>query len=233
LRPLPSQAEVIGVVNDFLGCKDVVVCAAGSLPGDLHKLWRCGDPKSYHLEYGYSCMGYEIPAAIGIKMADPSRDVYAMIGDGNYLMMSPEIVTSIQEGIKIVVILLDNHGFASIGGLSQSLGCERFGTRLQSRGSDGNISGPVLPVRFEENAASLGANAIRISRIDDLSPALEKAKTSDRTTVIVLETDAEHGLGTYDSWWDVPICELSNLESIESAREKYELQRQQERYFLS
>ena len=124
-------------INRFLGPKDVVVCAAGSLPGDLHKLWRCQDPKSYHLEYGYSCMGYEIPAAIGIKLADPSRDVYAIIGDGNYLMMSQEIVTSIQEDVKIVVIVLDNHGFASIGGLSESLGCERFGTRLRARGSDG------------------------------------------------------------------------------------------------
>jgi 3D-(3,5/4)-trihydroxycyclohexane-1,2-dione acylhydrolase (decyclizing) len=213
--------------------KDVIVCAAGSLPGDLHKLWRCRDSKAYHLEYGYSCMGYEIPAAIGVKLADPGREVYAIIGDGNYLMMSQEIVTSLQEGVKIVIIVLDNHGFASIGGLSTSLGCERFGTQLRTRGSDGVLSGPNLPIRFEENAASLGANAIHISRIDELAPALEKAKTSDRTTVVVLETQLEHGLPSYETWWDVPICESSNLESIQAARRQYEQRRQDERYFLS
>jgi 3D-(3,5/4)-trihydroxycyclohexane-1,2-dione acylhydrolase (decyclizing) len=231
-KPLPSQAEVIGVVNDFLGSKDVVVCAAGSLPGDLHKLWRCHDPKSYHLEYGYSCMGYEIPAAIGIKMAEPGREVYAMIGDGNYLMMSQEIVTSIQEGIKIVVIVLDNHGFASIGGLSESLGCERFGTRLQSRGSKGQLSGPILPVRFADNAASLGANAILIARTEEIAPALEKAKASDRTTIIVLETDLEHGVPSYETWWDVPISDASKMESIQRARAEYDLHRQKERSYL-
>ena len=183
--PVPCQAEVIDVINRSLSPKDVVVCAAGSLPGDLHKLWRCQDPKSYHLEYGYSCMGYEIPAAIGIKLADPSRDVVALIGDGSYLMMSSEIVTSIQEGVKIVVIVFDNHGYASIGGLSESLGCERFATQLRARDSDGTLSGPKLQVRFEENAASLGANAIRISRTEEMAPALEKARQSDRTTVIV------------------------------------------------
>jgi 3D-(3,5/4)-trihydroxycyclohexane-1,2-dione acylhydrolase (decyclizing) len=233
LQPIPCQEEVIDVLNRFMRPKDVIVCAAGSLPGDLHKLWRCRDSKAYHLEYGYSCMGYEIPAAIGVKLADPGREVYAIIGDGNYLMMSQEIVTSLQEGVKIVIIVLDNHGFASIGGLSTSLGCERFGTQLRTRGSDGVLSGPNLPIRFEENAASLGANAIHISRIDELAPALEKAKTSDRTTVVVLETQLEHGLPSYETWWDVPICESSNLESIQAARRQYEQRRQDERYFLS
>ena len=133
LQPLPCQAEVVDAINRSIAPKDVIVCAAGSLPGDLHKLWRSQDPKSYHLEYGYSCMGYEIPAAIGIKLADPSRDVFALVGDGGYLMMSSEIVTAIQEGVKIVVIVFDNHGYASIGGLSESLGCERFATRLRTR----------------------------------------------------------------------------------------------------
>jgi 3D-(3,5/4)-trihydroxycyclohexane-1,2-dione acylhydrolase (decyclizing) len=233
LKPLPSQAEVIGVINDFMGPKDVVVCAAGSLPGDLHKLWRCRDPKSYHLEYGYSCMGYEIPAAIGIKLADPSRNVYAIIGDGNYLMMSQEIVTSIQEGVKIVVIVLDNHGFASIGGLSQSLGCERFGTQLRSRGSDGQLSGPVLPIDFAENAASLGAEAIRIASTDEIVPALDEAARCDRTAVIVLETSMEHGVPNYETWWDVPICETSKSKAIQNARRQYDQQTQGERHFLS
>ncbi len=227
------QAEVIDALNRFVGPKDVVVCAAGSLPGDLHKLWRCQDSKSYHLEYGYSCMGYEIPAAIGIKMADSSRDVYAIIGDGNYLMMSQEIVTSIQEGVKIVVIVLDNHGFASIGGLSEGLGCERFGTRLRTRGNDGQLSGPNVQIRFEENAASLGANAVRISRIEEMASALERAKKCDRTTVIVLETRLEGGLPSYETWWDVPICETSNLETIQRARQDYDQHRREERDFLS
>jgi 3D-(3,5/4)-trihydroxycyclohexane-1,2-dione acylhydrolase (decyclizing) len=232
LKPHPSQAEVIGIVNDFMGPKDVVVCAAGSLPGDLHKLWRCRDPKSYHLEYGYSCMGYEIPAAIGIKLADPSRNVYAMIGDGNYLMMSQEIVTAIQEGVKITVIVLDNHGFASIGGLSESLGCERFGTRLRSRGNDGQLSGPDLAVDFVKNAASLGANAIHVAATEELTSALEKAAKGNRTAVIVLETNMEHGLPSYESWWDVPISEASNRDSIKEARRKYDQQRREERNFL-
>jgi 3D-(3,5/4)-trihydroxycyclohexane-1,2-dione acylhydrolase (decyclizing) len=233
LQPLPCQAEVIDVLNRFLGPKDVIVCAAGSLPGDLHKLWRCQDPKSYHLEYGYSCMGYEIPAAMGIKMADPSRDVYAMIGDGNYLLMSQEIVTSIQEGVKITIVVLDNHGFASIGGLSESLGCERFGTQLRARSSDGQLSGPVLQIRFEDNAASLGALAVRISTTEELLPALKQAKQCDRTTVIVLETKLEHSLPSYETWWDVPICETAAHKGIQDARREYERRRQDERHYLS
>jgi 3D-(3,5/4)-trihydroxycyclohexane-1,2-dione acylhydrolase (decyclizing) len=235
LKPEPCQAEIIDVdvLNEFLGPKDVVVCAAGSLPGDLHKLWRCRDPKSYHLEYGYSCMGYEIPAAIGIKLADPSRDVYALIGDGNYLMMSQEIVTSIQEGVKIIIVVLDNHGFASIGGLSASLGCERFGTQLRTRGSDGALSGPNMQVRFEDNAASLGAYTVRIASTQELIPAIRKAKECARTTVIVLETQLEHGLPSFETWWDVPVCETSMLEGVQSARREYERRRQDERHFLS
>jgi 3D-(3,5/4)-trihydroxycyclohexane-1,2-dione acylhydrolase (decyclizing) len=232
LTPVPSQAEVIGVINDFMGPRDVVVSAAGSLPGDLHKLWRAQDPKAYHMEYGYSCMGYEIPAAIGVKLADPSRNVYAIIGDGNYLMMSQEIVTAIQEGVKITVIVLDNHGFASIGGLSESLGCHRFGTRLKSRGEDGQISGEDLSIRFDQNAASLGANAVYVSAINQLVPALESSIKTDGVTVIVLETANEASVPSYETWWDVPICESSQRESIRRAREHYDLNRMQERSFL-
>lgn len=177
-------------------------------------------------------MGYEIPAAMGIKMADPSREVYAIIGDGNYLMMSQEIVTSIQEGVKIVVIVLDNHGYASIGGLSESLGCDRFGTKLKARGSDGQLSGPNLSVQFEQNAASLGASATRIARIDELAPALQKAKECDRTSVVVLETCLEAGLPSYETWWDVPISETSKLDSVQRARQIYDECRQDERHFL-
>jgi 3D-(3,5/4)-trihydroxycyclohexane-1,2-dione acylhydrolase (decyclizing) len=233
LKPLPGQAEVIDVINRSLAPRDVVVCAAGSLPGDLHKLWRCEDSKSYHLEYGYSCMGYEIPAAIGIKLADPNRDVFALVGDGGYLMMSSEIVTAIQEGVKIVVIVFDNHGYASIGGLSESLGCERFATRLRARGDDGQLSGPVLPVQFDDNARSLGADVIRITKTEEIGPAIGNAKLNSRTTVIVLETALEAGLPSYETWWDVPICETSMVQGVERARQQYEVHRQEERPLLS
>jgi 3D-(3,5/4)-trihydroxycyclohexane-1,2-dione acylhydrolase (decyclizing) len=232
LQPLPCQAEVIDCVNRSLAPKDVVVCAAGSLPGDLHKLWRVQDPKSYHLEYGYSCMGYEIPAAIGIKIADPSRDVFALVGDGGYLMMSSEIVTAIQEGVKIVVIVFDNHGYASIGGLSESLGCERFGTRLRERGGDGTLSGPNLPIQFDDNARSLGADVIRIKRTEEIGPAIGTAKSSVRTTVIVIATCLEGGVPNYDTWWDVPISETSGHAGVQRARQVYDEHRPEERHFL-
>src|SRR4030095_9821532 len=143
-----SQAEVIGAVSAALGPRDVIVCAAGSLPGDLHKLWRSRDPKSYHLEYGYSCMGYEIAGGLGVKMADPSRDVYVMVGDGSFLMMSSEITTSLQEGYKLNIVLLDNHGFSSIGGLSLAVGSQGFGTDYRERTESGQLDGDHVPLDF-------------------------------------------------------------------------------------
>ena len=162
-KPLPAQSEVIGAVNDGARPSDVVVCAAGSMPGDLHKLWRTRDPKGYHVEYGYSCMGYEIAGGLGVKMAAPEREVYVMVGDGSYLMLSSEIVTSIQEALKLTIVLVDNHGFNSIGGLSRSLGTDGFGTlyRYRQNGSLGLDSdgspAPPLPVDVAANAESLGA----------------------------------------------------------------------------
>src|SRR6266704_1304846 len=179
--PPVSQAEVIGVVNEFTAPKDVVVCAAGSLPGDLHKLWRTRDPKGYHLEYGYSCMGYEIAGGLGVKMADPNREVYVLVGDGSYLMMSQEIVTSIQEGYKLNIVVLDNHGFSSIGGLSESLGSGGFGTDYRYRRHEsGQLDGEPVPVDFAANAQSLGAHAIQAVTRDDLERALEEARRKDR-----------------------------------------------------
>ncbi|MFN2480594.1 MAG: 3D-(3,5/4)-trihydroxycyclohexane-1,2-dione acylhydrolase (decyclizing), partial [Pyrinomonadaceae bacterium] len=205
-----TQGEVIGVVNNFSAPRDVVVCAAGSLPGDLHKLWRTRDPKGYHLEYGYSCMGYEIAGGLGVKMADPGREVYVMVGDGSYLMMSSEIVTSIQEGYKLTVVLLDNHGFASIGGLSQSLGSGGFGTEYRARSREtGQLDGARLKVDFAANAASLGAHVINAATGDDLRRALEEARAQERTTVIVVEVDREARVPGYESWWDVPVAEVS------------------------
>jgi 3D-(3,5/4)-trihydroxycyclohexane-1,2-dione acylhydrolase (decyclizing) len=220
--PPLSQSEVIGAVNAFSRPQDVVVCAAGSLPGDLHKLWRTRRPGGYHLEYGYSCMGYEIAGGIGVKMADPDADVYVMVGDGSYLMMPSEIVTAIQEGVKITIVLLDNHGFSSIKGLSLSLGSEGFGTEYRYRNpATGRLDGPVLPIDFVANAASLGARAIRATTHGDLRAALEESRRETRTTVIVVETDLDHRVPGYESWWDVPVAEVAEMESVRRARASY------------
>lgn len=231
--PPISQGEVIGVVNNLSRPEDVVVCAAGSLPGDLHKLWRARDPKGYHLEYGYSCMGYEIAGGLGVKMADPSREVYVMVGDGSYLMMSQEMVTSIQEGYKLNIILLDNHGFGSIGGLSASIGSEGFGTEYRYRNAEtGRLDGDLLLLDFAQNAASLGAHVIEANNRVELADALEAAKINDRTTVIVVPVDREQRVPGYESWWDVAVAEVSELESVQDAREDYERMRTKEQYYL-
>ena len=230
--PPISQGEAIGVVNAFARPHDVVVGAAGSLPGDLHKLWRTRDPKGYHVEYGYSCMGYEIAGGLGAKMAAPEREVYVMVGDGSYLMMSSEIVTSIQEGYKLTIVLLDNHGFSSIGGLSESLGSGGFGTEYRRRDAQsGQLDGEVLPIDFAAGARSLGAHAIAAVTLDDVRSALEEARARDRTTVIVIETDSEERVPAYGSWWDVPVAEVSSMESVRRARAEYEEGLRKERFF--
>ena len=231
--PPISQSEVIGIVNSFSKPEDVVVCAAGSLPGDLHKLWRTRDPKGYHLEYGNSCMGYEIAGGLGVKMADPAREVYVMVGDGSYLMMSAEIVTALQEGIKLNIILLNNYGFSSIGGLSQAVGSHGFGTDYKLRDEkSGQLDGPRLEVDFAANAGSLGAHVIRATTGDDLKRALEEARGQKKTTVIVLEVDKEVRVPGYESWWDVPVAEVSEMESVKLAREAYDEAKKRERTFL-
>ncbi|MFD2091054.1 3D-(3,5/4)-trihydroxycyclohexane-1,2-dione acylhydrolase (decyclizing) [Blastococcus deserti] len=217
-----TQNEVIGLVNEVSGPRDVVVCAAGSMPGDLHKMWRVRDRKGYHVEYGYSCMGYEIPGGIGIRMAAPDRDVFVMVGDGGYLMMPTELVTAVQEGVKIVVVLVQNHGFASIGALSESLGSQRFGTRYRFRSSSGRLDGDVLPVDLAANAASLGVDVLVAQDGPSFEAALRKAKASDRTTVVHVETDPLVDAPSSESWWDVPVSEVSTLESTQSARAVYE-----------
>jgi 3D-(3,5/4)-trihydroxycyclohexane-1,2-dione acylhydrolase (decyclizing) len=232
-QPLPAQSEVIGAIWESAEPRDVLVSAAGSHPGDLHKLWRAHQPNTYHLEYGYSCMGYEIPGAMGVKMADPSREVYAFVGDGTYLMMPSEIVTSVQEGVKIIIVLVDNHGFASIGGLSQSLGSEGFGTRFRLRNeASGQLDGDYLPVDFAANARSLGAEAIRACTLDEFKQALQEARRATKTTVVVVETEREVRVPGYDSWWDVAVAETSTMESVRKARADYEEAAKKERYFL-
>ena len=227
-----TQAEVVGAVNEAAGPRDVVLCAAGSLPGDLHKLWRTTDPKGFHLEYGYSTMGYECAAGIGARMACPDREIFVMVGDGNYLMMNNEIVTAIQEGIKFTIVLLNNNGFGSIGGLSQSIGSQRFGTKYRYRDpATGHLTGDNLPVNFAQNARSLGAHVIEAHDISSLKEALMEAKSQNRVTVITIETDLYKGIPGY-AWWDVAISEVSEIETVREAYEKYVENRSRERYFL-
>jgi 3D-(3,5/4)-trihydroxycyclohexane-1,2-dione acylhydrolase (decyclizing) len=225
-----SQGEVIGVVNDISRPRDVLVCAAGSLPGDLHKMWRTRDPKGYHLEYGYSCMGYEISGGLGVKMAAPDREVYVMVGDGSYLMMAQEIVTSLQERYKLTIVVLDNHGFSSIGGLSRACGNRGMGTEYRYRRS-GKLEGDPIPVDYVANARSLGAEAVRATTREEFKNALLAASKSQRTSVVVIETAYDQRVPGYESWWDVPIAEVSEIESVRAARSRYEEAVRKERLF--
>jgi 3D-(3,5/4)-trihydroxycyclohexane-1,2-dione acylhydrolase (decyclizing) len=228
-----KQAHVIGALQESLSPTDVIVCAAGSLPGDLHKLWRARDPKGYHMEYGYSCMGYEIAGGLGVKMAAPERDVYVLVGDGSYLMMSQEIVTAVAEGIKITIVLLDNQGFASIGGLSQAVGSGGFGTRYRYRNpATAELDGDMLPVDLAANAASLGANVMRADSMSAFRDALASAKQEPRTSVIVVPVDREARVGGYESWWDVPVAEVSGNRDVQDARATYDTARLRARDFL-
>jgi 3D-(3,5/4)-trihydroxycyclohexane-1,2-dione acylhydrolase (decyclizing) len=230
--PLPSQASVIGAINDAAGETGVVVCAAGSAPGDLHKLWRARDPagKGYHVEYGYSCMGYEIPGAIGVKLAAPEREVIAFVGDGSYLMAPGELVTAVAEGIPITIVLVENHGYASIGALSRSVGGAGFGThyRFSSNGAlpvdeDGVVRADALPVDLAANAESLGAQVIRARSVEDLRAGLRAAReATGGPTVVWIETDRYAGVASYDGWWDVPVAEVAEQESVRAARLEYE-----------
>ncbi|HTA57553.1 MAG TPA: 3D-(3,5/4)-trihydroxycyclohexane-1,2-dione acylhydrolase (decyclizing), partial [Candidatus Baltobacteraceae bacterium] len=229
--PPLSQGEVIGALNSFTEASDILLCAAGSLPGDLHKLWRTRQPGGYHMEYGYSCMGYEIAGGLGAKMANSNREVYVMVGDGSYLMMAQEIVTSLQEGVKLNIVLLDNHGFSSIGGLSRGCGNEGMGTNYRYRRGD-KYDGGNIPVDFAANAASLGAWTIRAKTHDEFRNALVAARKQERTSVIVVETSYDDRVPGYESWWDVPIAEVSERDSVRAARKKYEEARKKERFFF-
>jgi 3D-(3,5/4)-trihydroxycyclohexane-1,2-dione acylhydrolase (decyclizing) len=233
-QPLPAQSEVIGVVNEVSGPRDVVICAAGSMPGDLHKLWRTRDPKGYHVEYGYSCMGYEIAGGVGAKMAAPDRDVFVMVGDGSYLMMAQELVTAVQEGVKVIVVLVQNHGFASIGELSESLGSQRFGTWYRYRNAaSGRLDGDVLPVDLAANAESLGVRVMRARTIDEFRDALRQAKAAQEPVLVQVETDPLVPAPGSESWWDVPVAEVSNLDSTREARRSYEVSKARQRNFLA
>ncbi len=222
---LLTQGQVLGAVNEQTDPRDVVLCAAGSMPGDLHKLWRVRDRKAYHVEYGYSCMGYEVPASIGIKLADPSREVFAMVGDGGYLMMPTELVTAVQERVKVVVVLVQNHGFHSIGSLSESLGSQRFGTSYRMRGTGSRrLDGGLLPVDLAANARSLGCHVIEVHSRSELDAAIAEARAWPQDggpVVIHVETDPFVHAPDSDSWWDVPVSEVSDLASTTRAHKAY------------
>ena len=219
---LLTQGEVLGAVNELSDPRDVVVCAAGSMPGDLHKLWRTRDGKGYHVEYGYSCMGYEIAGGIGVRLGAPDRDVFVMVGDGSYLMMSTELVTAVQENVKVIVVLVQNHGFASIGALSESLGSQRFGTSYRYRTGDGRLDGDHLPVDLAANARSLGVEVIEVESRAELEKAIGIAKAAAGPVLIHVRTDPLIGAPDSESWWDVPVSEVSTLESTTAARTAYE-----------
>jgi 3D-(3,5/4)-trihydroxycyclohexane-1,2-dione acylhydrolase (decyclizing) len=232
--PLPAQSEVIGVVNRVSEPRDVVVCAAGSVPGDLHKLWRTRDPKGYHVEYGYSCMGYEIAGGLGVKLAAPDREVYVMVGDGSYLMLAQEIVTAVQEQIKLTIVLVQNHGFASIGELSESLGSQRFGTWYRYRNREtGRLDGDVLPVDLAANAASMGADVLNATTIDEFEAALREARASSRLTVVQVHTDPLVRAPSSEGWWDVPVAEVAELDSTRTARSAYERSKREQRRYIN
>ncbi|MDQ7909664.1 3D-(3,5/4)-trihydroxycyclohexane-1,2-dione acylhydrolase (decyclizing) [Phytohabitans sp. ZYX-F-186] len=236
--PLPAQSEVIGAVNEVSAPRDVVVCAAGSMPGELHKLWRTRDPKGYHVEYGYSCMGYEIAGGLGAKMAvldmDADRDVFVLVGDGSYLMMSSELVTAVQEGVKLVVVLVQNHGFASIGALSETVGAPRFGTRYRYRDPDtGHLDGEVLPVDLAANAASLGVPVLRARTVAELRAALRDAKAHDGPILVHVETDPLAPAPDGGAWWDVPVAEVSTVDTTRQARKSYEAAKVNQRPYLT
>jgi 3D-(3,5/4)-trihydroxycyclohexane-1,2-dione acylhydrolase (decyclizing) len=243
-RELPTQASVIGAVNDAAGETGVVVCAAGSMPGDLHKLWRARDPagKGYHVEYGYSCMGYEIPGGMGIKLAAPEREVYVMIGDGSYLMLPGDLATAVAEGVPLVIVIVDNHGYASIGALSRSVGSAGFGTHYrQANGAlpldapDGTgLAAPAepVPVDLAANAESLGAQVIRARTVDDVRAALDRARGAAGPVVVHVEVDRYAGVPSYEGWWDVPVAEVSDDAATRAARDGYEHAREAQRHYL-
>ncbi|TQO38353.1 3D-(3,5/4)-trihydroxycyclohexane-1,2-dione acylhydrolase (decyclizing) [Arenibacter algicola] len=226
------QGEVIGAVNSFSKPEDIVLCAAGSLPGDLHKLWRTRNPKGFHLEYGYSCMGYEIAGGLGAKMARPDSEIYVMVGDGSYLMMSQEIVTSIQEKQKMTIILLNNDGYSSIGSLSSSLGSEGFGTYYRYRNEETDqLDGGKLPIDYAANAASMGAHVIKAANVKELNSALEKAKTIDKTTVIYIEVDRKKAVPGF-AWWDVAVAEVSEKDAVKDSLKTSLENKKTQRYYL-
>ncbi|RRR25651.1 3D-(3,5/4)-trihydroxycyclohexane-1,2-dione acylhydrolase (decyclizing) [Schaalia georgiae] len=231
--PLPAQTEVFGALNELLGDEDVVVNAAGSMPGDLQALWRAKTPVQYHVEYAFSCMGYEVPAALGVKLARPQSEVVSIVGDGAYQMLPMELATVVQEGVKVIYVLLQNHGFASIGSLSESRGSQRFGTKFRKRAGGSHLGDEeLIGVDIAANAASWGLEVIKVSSIDEFKEAYRTAAASDVATMIHIETDLYGPNPPGSSWWDVPVSQVSALESTQRAYEDYQRDREPQRHYL-
>ncbi len=228
-----AQSTVIGMANDCFGGNATVICAAGSMPGDLLKLWRPEDDKAYHLEYGFSCMGYEIPAALGVKLAEPEREVVVFIGDGTYLMMNSEIVTAVAEGLDFTIILVDNHGYQSIHGLQHSVGSPSFLNELRMRNSrSGSLDGPYVQLDLAAHARALGAHSFFVEDAEALKLALEGSRELAGVRVIVVETDPDKRVPSFSGWWDVPVAEVSGQKDVKQARREYQKGRARQKVHL-
>ena len=231
-EPAVSQGEVIGLISDCMTEDDTVVCAAGSLPGDMHKLWRTVNGNQYHMEYGYSCMGYEIAGGLGIRMAKQSGEVFVMVGDGSYLMMNSEIVTAVQENQKLIIVLINNHGFGSINGLSLSLGSEGFGNQYRQREKEtGEYTGDELPVDYTAHAKSMGIDAVKVKTKQRLEKSIRQAREKDGSTLIEILVDRSVGVPGYEAWWDVPVAEVSKSDRVTKIRKEYDKKKKGERNF--
>ena len=218
-----AETGVIGLVNDAVGGKATVVCAAGNLPGELLRLWRPEDPKAYHLEYGFSCMGYEIPGGLGVKLAEPERDVVVMVGDGTYLMMNSEIVTAVAEGLTLTIVILDNHGYQCILGLQRICGVSDFGNELRFRDAkNGMLTGDYVPIDFPKHAEAMGAHAVLAKTAAEVTAAVKEAKQRKGVSVIVIPVDPEKRMPSLGTWWDVPVAEVSTIEKTRQTRENYD-----------
>ena len=232
--PLPAQTEVFGALNELMGDEDVVINAAGSMPGDLQALWQARSPLQYHVEYAFSCMGYEVPAAMGVKLARPGAEVVAIVGDGTYQMLPMELATVVQENIKVIYVLLQNYGFCSIGALSESRGSQRFGTKYRRRGEGSHLADEQVidGVDIAANARSWGLDVLEVHTIAEFKEAYRKAEASDRPTMIHIETDLYGPNPPGSSWWDVPVSGVSELESTQRAYEEYLRDRKPQRHYL-
>lgn len=232
--PLPAQTEVFGALNELMGDEDIVINAAGSMPGDLQALWQARTPVQYHVEYAFSCMGYEIPAALGCKLARPESEVVSIVGDGTYQMLPMELATVVQENIKVIYVLLQNYGFCSIGALSESRGSQRFGTKYRQRGAGSHLEDTetVKGVDIAANAESWGLKVYRVSSIEDFKKAYAEAHAGDEAAMIHIETDLYGPNPPGSSWWDVAVSGVSRLESTQRAYEQYLQDRRPQRHYL-
>ena len=218
-----TEIEAIGLINEAVGGKATVVCAAGNMPGELLRLWRPDEPKAYHLEYGFSCMGYEIPGGIGVKLAEPERDVVVMIGDGTYLMMNSEIVTAVSEDLTLTIVIIDNHGYQCILGLQRICGVSDFGNELRFRDpKTGMLNGDFVPIDFVKHAEAMGAHAVLVKTADEITSALKEAKHRRGVSVVVIPVDPEKRMPSLGTWWDVPVAEVSTIEKTRQTRANYE-----------